>query len=76
MKELVETLRELSGGVPIGAKMGAGGKIEEDIDHLIDIGVDYIAVDGDKQLHSAPHLFYLTTLESQLCMRLSGLPII
>ncbi|AYE53790.1 FMN-binding glutamate synthase family protein (plasmid) [Priestia megaterium NCT-2] len=46
LKELVETLRELSGGVPIGAKMGAGGKIEEDIDHLIDIGVDYIAVDG------------------------------
>ena len=46
LKELVEALREMSGGVPIGAKMGAGGKIEEDIDHLIDIGVDYIAVDG------------------------------
>ena len=31
---------------PIGVKMGAGGKIEEDIDHLIDMGVDYIAIDG------------------------------
>ncbi|AIE61244.1 FMN-binding glutamate synthase family protein [Bacillus methanolicus] len=46
MKELVEYLRNLSGGVPIGVKMGAGGKIEEDIDHLIDIGVDFITIDG------------------------------
>ena len=23
-----------------------GGKIEEDIDHLIDMGVDFIAIDG------------------------------
>lgn len=46
LKELVDELRDLTGGVPIGAKMGAGGKIEEDIDHLIYIGVDYIAVDG------------------------------
>lgn len=46
IKELVDVLRELSGGVPIGVKIGAGGKIEEDIDHLIEIGVDFIAVDG------------------------------
>ncbi|MFS0644800.1 FMN-binding glutamate synthase family protein [Siminovitchia sp. 179-K 8D1 HS] len=46
LKELVGELRDLSGGVPIGAKMGAGGKIEEDIDHLLEMGVDYIAVDG------------------------------
>ncbi len=44
--ELVQALRELSGGVPIGVKIGAGGKMEEDIDHLIDIGVDFIAIDG------------------------------
>ena len=37
---------DLSGGVPIGVKIGAGGKIEEDIDHLIEIGVDFIAIDG------------------------------
>lgn len=46
LKELVTQLRKLTGGVPIGAKIGAGGKIEEDIDHLINIGVDYIAIDG------------------------------
>ncbi len=46
LKELVNELRDLSGGVPIGAKMGAGGKIEEDIDHLLEMGVDYIAIDG------------------------------
>jgi glutamate synthase domain-containing protein 2 len=46
LKELVEELRKLSGGVPIGAKIGAGGKIEEDIDNLIEMGVDFIAVDG------------------------------
>lgn len=46
LKELVDELRKMSGGVPIGAKIGAGGKIEEDIDHLIEIGVDFIAVDG------------------------------
>ncbi|GIN20703.1 MAG TPA: FMN-binding glutamate synthase family protein [Bacillus bacterium] len=46
LKELVDELRDMSGGVPIGAKMGAGGKIEEDIDHLLEMGVDYIAVDG------------------------------
>ncbi|MDQ0243148.1 glutamate synthase domain-containing protein 2 [Bacillus fengqiuensis] len=46
IKDLVEELRNLSGGVPIGVKMGMGGKIEEDIDHLIDLGVDFIAIDG------------------------------
>ncbi len=46
LKELVDELRDMSGGIPIGAKMGAGGKIEQDIDHLLEMGVDYIAVDG------------------------------
>ncbi|MCQ6277511.1 FMN-binding glutamate synthase family protein [Bacillus sp. V3B] len=46
MKELVEELRKMTGGVPIGVKIGMGGKIEEDIDHLIDMGVDFIAIDG------------------------------
>lgn len=46
MKELVMELRNLSGGVPIGVKIGMGGKIEEDIDHLIEMDVDFIAIDG------------------------------
>ncbi|OCA85151.1 FMN-binding glutamate synthase family protein [Pseudobacillus wudalianchiensis] len=55
LKELVEQLRKLTGGVPIGAKIGAGGKVEEDIDHLIEMGVDYIAIDGGQAAtYSAP----------------------
>lgn len=46
LKKLVEELRNMTGGVPIGVKIGAGGKIEEDIDHLLEMGVDYIAIDG------------------------------
>ena len=58
LKELADELRRITGGVPIGAKIGAGGKIEEDIDHLIYIGVDYIAVDGGQAatLGAAPIL--------------------
>ncbi|WP_028390285.1 FMN-binding glutamate synthase family protein [Bacillus cihuensis] len=55
LKELVLELRDITGGVPIGVKIGAGGKIEEDIDHLIEIGVDYIAIDGGQAAtHGAP----------------------
>ncbi|MBO0992957.1 FMN-binding glutamate synthase family protein [Bacillus sp. SD088] len=55
LKELVDELRTLTGGIPIGAKIGAGGKIEEDIDHLIYMGVDYIAIDGGQAAtHGAP----------------------
>lgn len=46
LKELVDRLRTETDGIPIGAKIGAGGKIEQDIDHLLEIGVDVIAIDG------------------------------
>lgn len=45
-KALVDNLREITDGVPIGVKMGTGGKIEEDIDFCIEMGVDFIAIDG------------------------------
>jgi methylamine---glutamate N-methyltransferase subunit C len=55
IKGLVEELRNVSGGVPIGIKIGAGGKIEEDIDHLLEVGVDFIAIDGGQAAtHGAP----------------------
>ena len=54
-------------------KIGAGGKIEEDIDHLIEIGVDYIAIDGGQGAHSVHHPFYLMTREYRHCMQLCGL---
>lgn len=41
----VAWLREITGGVPIGAKIGCGN-IKEDIKILVDAGIDYIAVDG------------------------------
>jgi methylamine---glutamate N-methyltransferase subunit C len=46
LKELVDELRKITSGVPIGSKIGASGKIEQDIDYLLEIGVDYIAIDG------------------------------
>lgn len=46
LTNLVDTLRRKTDGVPIGVKVGAGGKIEEDIDHILQMGIDYIAIDG------------------------------
>ena len=55
LKELVDELRSLTDGVPIGVKIGAGGKIEEDIDHLLEMCVDVIAIDGAQAAtHSSP----------------------
>lgn len=44
-RELAAEVREVSGGVPIGAKLSAQ-HIEADIDAALAIGVDYIIVDG------------------------------
>jgi glutamate synthase domain-containing protein 2 len=41
----VAQLRELTGGVPIGAKIGCG-RIEGDCRVLLDAGVDFITIDG------------------------------
>lgn len=58
-KELVDQLRDLTGGVPIGVKIGASGKIEEDIDHIIEMGVDFIAIDGGQAaMHGAAPILY------------------
>jgi glutamate synthase domain-containing protein 2 len=43
---LVEKLRNITGGVPIGAKIGAGKYLEKDIECLCSSGVDFITVDG------------------------------
>lgn len=44
-KTFAEKVRHISGGVPIGIKMSAN-HIEKDIDAAIEIGVDYIILDG------------------------------
>jgi glutamate synthase domain-containing protein 2 len=38
-------LKEVSGGVPVGAKIGCGN-VEADVEVLADCGVDFIALDG------------------------------
>ncbi len=40
-----ETVREETGGIPIGFKIAAS-RIEEDIDFALEVGVDYIILDG------------------------------
>ena len=44
-REVAVAVRETSGGIPIGAKLSAQ-HIEADIDAALDIGVDYIILDG------------------------------
>ena len=44
-KEFGDRVREESGGIPIGFKMAAS-HIEEDIDFALEVGVDYIILDG------------------------------
>lgn len=43
--EFAGRVRDVSGGIPIGAKMSAQ-HIEADIDAVLEIGVDYIILDG------------------------------
>ena len=38
-------VREKTGGIPIGFKISAA-RIEEDIDFALEVGVDYIILDG------------------------------
>lgn len=45
IEEKILWLKELTGGVPIGAKIGCGN-IEEDVHLLASCGVDFISLDG------------------------------
>jgi glutamate synthase domain-containing protein 2 len=45
IRDTVESLKHLTGGVPIGAKIGCGN-VEKDLEVLIQAGVDFIAIDG------------------------------
>ncbi|NKB69901.1 MAG: Rieske 2Fe-2S domain-containing protein [Candidatus Latescibacteria bacterium] len=44
-REIADQVRQASGGIPIGLKMSAQ-HIEEDLDFGLDVGVDYIILDG------------------------------
>lgn len=55
LSQLVKELRSLTNGVPIGVKIAAGGNIEKDIDHLLNMSVDFISIDGGQGgTHSSP----------------------
>ncbi len=45
LKEKIGLLKELSGGTPVGAKIGCGN-LENDVEILADSGVDFISLDG------------------------------
>ena len=44
-REVAAAVRTLSGGIPIGAKLSAQ-RIEADLDAALEIGVDYVILDG------------------------------
>ncbi len=45
IREFAEAVRDATGGIPIGYKLSAQ-HIEKDIDAALDVGVDYIILDG------------------------------
>ena len=45
LKEKIDWLRKLTDGVPIGAKIGCGN-VENDVEVLVNSGIDFIALDG------------------------------
>lgn len=46
LPNLIRRLRQLTEGAPIGAKLGAGHYLEQDLEILLDAGVDFVAIDG------------------------------
>ena len=55
--EVADQVREVSGGIPIGFKMSAQ-HIEADIDFALEVGVDYMILDGrGGATGAAPNLF-------------------
>ena len=56
-KRFAEKVREATGGIPVGFKLSAQ-HIEDDIDAALEIGVDYIIVDGrGGGTGAAPNIF-------------------
>lgn len=46
LKTLINSLRNTTGGVPIGVKIGAGKYLEEDLKIIVGAGADFVCVDG------------------------------
>lgn len=48
LKRMVERLRSMTGGVPIGVKLCPGAELEADLDIVVFAGVDFISLDGSQ----------------------------
>lgn len=46
LKHLVRRLREITDGVPVGVKICAGARLEDDLEVAVRAGVDFIDLDG------------------------------
>lgn len=46
LRKVVKELKQLTGGVPIGIKICASNRLEEDIEYGLLAGVDFISIDG------------------------------
>ncbi|GBF35077.1 ferredoxin-dependent glutamate synthase [Desulfocucumis palustris] len=46
LASLINYLKEITGGVPVGVKMGAGKYLEEDLKIAVEAGADFVSVDG------------------------------
>lgn len=56
-REVAAAVREVSGGIPVGFKLSAQ-HIEADLDFCLDVGVDYVIVDGrGGATGAAPNVF-------------------
>lgn len=56
-KQIISQVREVLGGIPIGVKMSAQ-HIEADIDFALELGIDYIILDGRSGgTGAAPNIF-------------------
>ncbi len=48
LRVLVDRLRRITGGVPIGVKIAAGKYLEQDLDIIVDAGADFVSLDGSE----------------------------
>lgn len=46
LMNLIDYLKEITGGVPVGVKIGAGKYLEEDLEIVVEAGADFVCVDG------------------------------
>lgn len=46
LMNLIKYLKKITGGVPVGVKIGAGKDLEEDLKIMVEAGADFVSVDG------------------------------